>query len=148
MVFRLECKDVSTGLQLGSFTFSKIIYEQEIPSRWVHNITIDPTDKVVFFTEEEYHREGNFTGIAEWPSVDLAQIKISAEDAIRIAENAGGTKIRDAAGNNCNIFETFDIAGTSHQNDWVISYSANDEHMTTLLKVFIDGFTGGYEVVH
>ena len=89
MVFRLECKEVSTGLQLGSFTFSKIIYDQEIPYRWVRNITIDPTDNVIFFTEEEYHREGNFTKIAAWPSVDLSQIKISAEDAIRIAEIAG-----------------------------------------------------------
>lgn len=147
VVFRLECKDVSFGLQLGSFTLSKIISDQGTPYRWVRYITIDPTENEILFTEEEYHPAGYFTGMKEWPSVDLAQVKISAEEAVQIAENAGGAKSRNDAVNNCGIFETFDVQGKNYPNNWAITYSAHDEHFTTLFEVYVDGSTGEYKLV-
>lgn len=148
MFFRLDCKEVSTGWQLGGFTFSKIIQEQKMSRRAARNITIDPAKNMILFTEDEYYPVGYFTGMVEWASIDLAQMKISAEDAIHIAESAGGERIRTDAENKCDIFQRFVVEGPGYQNDWVITYSGHDEQFTTLLIVLVDGRTGKYKVVH
>jgi hypothetical protein len=137
MYFRLDCNDSTTGLQQAGFTFFKSVSIRDRDSRLMRYINIAPRENKVYFSETEFYPE-----LDQWQFIDFAQIKISAESAVQIAEDAGGSIVRLEADNNCYIMELFDASGK--YNGWTLWYSSEDK---TIFDINIDPFTGEYRVV-
>jgi len=137
MYFKLDCKEIDIGLQQAGFTFFRTEHTRERNSRLIRYINIAPKENRVYFSETEYYPE-----LEQWQFIDLNQMKISAEDALKIAENAGGSKIRTDTGNNCHITELFDSQGK--YNGWVLWYSTDKG---SIFVIDIDPFTGEYKIV-
>jgi hypothetical protein len=139
MYFKLNCDDASSGLQEAGFTFFRTVHSRDRSSRLMNFISIAPRENEIYFSETEYYPE-----LEQWSSLDLAQIKISAESAFQIAESAGGSKTRINMGNNCHILETIEPGGK--YKGWDITYSSNDP-ATSVFQINIDPLTGKYKIV-
>jgi len=120
MTFNTECEKVSEGLQEGGFTFFRTEHFSDNDSHLIHFIYISQWLNEVDFESAEtfYHALG------EYPSLDLSKIKISAEQALQIAESAGGSKFRKDWENDCVVRMSIESAGK--YRGWLISYSPND----------------------
>ena len=137
MYFKLDCKDVTTGLQQGGFTFFKTEHIRGRDTRLMRYINIAPMENEIYFSETEYYPE-----LVQWQSMDISQVKISAESALKIAENEGGSKIRTDVGNNCYITEIYDVNGK--YDGWSVWYSSDNG---SIFEINIDPFTGKYEQI-
>lgn len=101
-------------------------------------IQILPDANEVYFAEAKFYPE-----LEQWKALNLAQIKISAEDAVQIAEDAGGVAFRAEVGNECSIHTSIE-AGEQYSN-WRINYSSIDNR--TRFEVTIDELTGKYKII-
>jgi hypothetical protein len=137
MFFNLDCKAVSIGFQTGGFTFFKTEHLKEMNSRMVRNIHILPEVNQVYFAEIEFYPE-----VEQWKMLNLEQIKISAENALQIAEGAGGSAFREIANNECYIHNMIESGGKYH--GWRIRYS--QPHKQASFEVVIDAITGKYKI--
>ena len=137
--FRLRCEYAPLGPQFVSFKMFKTARIREANSRLERNIDIRPQQNQASWTGIEYYPERS-----RWPSLDLAQIKILAEQALHIAESHGGQEARLTIENKCDIFGSL-VAGL-RDNDWRVSYSGEPD--VRLFEMNIDEQTGEYKITH
>ena len=117
MVFSSGCDQVDIGFQSGQLVFFKVINLNGQETRIGHFIEIDPSRSFAQAMETEYYPD-----LEDWKAIDLAKVKISASEALQIAEKNGGYEKRTAVKNVCSI-----SAGISRDtvvyDGWLVIYS-------------------------
>lgn len=140
--FSQRCIQYDQGFQGGNFTFFKNAKESKYEVRIVRTINITAWNKTISISNKEYRPK-----LVNWSSLDLATNKITADDALKIANQAGGMDARLAVENNCNTIASF-ISDSLRFDGWVVRYEqySIDNKLTgkSLLEVEIDPFTGKY----
>jgi hypothetical protein len=136
MFFRVDCYEVSSGFQNSGFKYFKSVHRGDTRSRLEWRLYISPNENVVSITQVEYIPER-----VSWESIDLSQVKITADDALRIAEKNGGSKVRDDLSDNCAILASFEAGGK--YKDWLVTYFSNG----SWFDINIDGRTGEYKII-
>ena len=130
MVFETTCQDNPDGFESGDIHFFKESGEKNYTTR---EIIITPQyENVSWGGEREFPRPNS-----AWKSIDLGQLKISAEDALRIAEDNGGRSFRLDAKNKCNIGM---ILNMDAYDGWKVDYQGYDGLSNFVIQ--IDPYTG------
>jgi hypothetical protein len=135
MDFRLGCSKIQYGFQNGRFEYFKVVKEKDQESRMSRFIDVDPRGNFVHVIEEEYYPK-----LVDWEVIETARLKISADQALQIAESNGGDKSREAIGDSCSISLILSPSPASNKG-WVVSYTRNDDR-TSIFKIQIDPYTG------
>jgi len=138
LLFRLDCEDTSFGPQFMALDLFRVSQSREMDSRVERHLYIEPWLNQVEWSEVEYY-PAQFNQLA----LDLTLVRVSAEEALAIAESNGGQEARLGAENECEISGS--IAPSVRDGDWRVSYLS--ERRTTLFEINIDEQSGNYEVV-
>jgi len=130
MAFNVDCQDNLSGLPGGNFQYFKTIFDK--------GKVIDIWREVEIAPEYSWVAWGGSAKFAHpllgWESIDLSRLKVTAEDAIRIAEEHGGREARSKIQNKCSIHLSLVPAG--HKGWWVnYGYSSG-------FGILIDSSTG------
>lgn len=139
LLFRLDCAEVSRGPQRAHFTFFRVIHTREQESRLERDLWIEPFTNSASWHEVEY-----YPNVLDAQGIDLSQIKIPVESALRIAEQNGGAAVRSEVEDACRIYLI--LAPGSKYNGWQVAYSGYDPKYnapTNLFEIRIDPFTTG-----
>jgi hypothetical protein len=139
LLFRLDCEDASFGPQFTSFYLFKVVRIRNDDSRLERHIYVKPQQNQVSWIGAGYNPDS-----FHLEALDLAQVNIPAEEALRTAENNGGREIRLAVENKCHIIGSL-TAGGKYRN-WLVSYTG--ERSRQLLWVTIDEQTGEHEIIY
>lgn len=135
MDFDLDCSKFGLGFQDGNFRFFKIVNIRERESRIVRIVNIDPRNKFVFITENEY-----YPMLAKWSAINFGQYSLSADMILQIADNASGWKKRQSVENACDI-SLFLYPDYASYNGWKVSYYRKDDGKS-FYHIEIDPITG------
>jgi len=140
--YQVDCEDVEGGPSFVSITLFKISNSFEKETRFVHTIQIGHPSGTIFWTEAERYPVNE-----NWHAIDLTQIKISAEDALKIADENGGLEARLSANNNCRIDV---LAPSLSKNEWLVEYASysSSDGWRYLLEVYVDKESGEFRIVH
>jgi hypothetical protein len=115
MYFSLGCDQINLGFQFGQIRLFQVQDLGDGEIRKLHTIEIDPARNFARVVEVDYS-----PNLEDWKAVNFPAIKISAEEAVSIADKNGGYEKRTAVENKCDI-----SIGTSQDknDDWLIIYS-------------------------
>lgn len=138
--FEMACADTSYGPQDGDFVFIKTVKTRERESRLKSSIAIEPWSNSVNIQESEYYPK-----LIDWATLNFVQLKISAEEALQIAETNGGVNARLSVKNACQIFLT--LAPGGRYKDWQVTYIRSNDQIY-LFRIHIDPLTGRYEILY
>lgn len=130
-----DCEYNTAGFDLFQVTYFKYVGSQQYTA---HEIDIFPLYAGV--------ATGGGTNFPRplfgWnESLDLDRLKITANDALRIAEQNGGKDARLAFGNKCKI----SVFITSNDQKWTIIYH-EDSDAKRIFEINIDPYTGKYKI--
>jgi hypothetical protein len=131
--FSLTCSQIQNGFQNGRFHFFSVIKVDDEDSRLERFIDIDPRHNFVNASESKY-----FPNLVDSKSIDMAGLKISAEQALQIAESNRGQETRQSVGNDCHI-DLFLSPRSRNTKGWKVMYHQNDDK---LFEIQIDSYTG------
>lgn len=137
MGFSSDCRDSSQGFQGGIFEFFKIVQTPSGDSRLVRMLFISPGRNNVSLSYGEYNPVSN-----DWGSIDLGQVKVTVDDALKIAEENGGADFRAKASNDCVIRANYNPDG--RYNGWVLGYSSMK---LPSFAMEIDAQTGVHKII-
>jgi hypothetical protein len=135
MDFDLPCSQIQNGFQNGRFSFFSVVREDDQGLRLTRFIVIDPRDNFVHVSEEKYS-----PNLIDLKSIDMAQLKISADRALQIAESNGGEEKRASVNDACDISLQL-ILDQRNRWQWKVYYSRWDDR-TSFFEILIDPFTG------
>jgi len=141
MSFTMDCAEIEQGTYTdATFSSFKIITNGKEETRVQYSIVIKPSENLV----RTY--KGEFTpNIKIKEPLNLTQYRISAEEALQIAEKNGGAEERLSYKNNCEIYSR---APVSDANGWEVSYSNNRDQMwRTIFDIVIDSQSGTFKVL-
>ena len=132
MGFNTLCKDNFGGFDWGNVSYFKADSKMDRSTGYnYHGFQIIPEDGYVISGSNQYFPYKK----PGWNSVDLENIIISAEDALRIADENGGQTARMSVQNQCSI-----TVGLLRDFDWkVLMYKDGD---SLLFSMEIDPYTG------
>ncbi len=137
--FSLGCKDAEKGFQDGWFIYFK---DETTPSsiiRKVREINIDPRNNYIMVYERKYEPK-----LIDWSVIDVKKLKVSADDALQIAEKDGGWESRINAKNNCYI-DLWLVPGKPGYKGWNVGYSSPNATYSDIFKIKINPYTGEKE---
>ena len=135
IVLDVDCANVDRGTYTDAqFRFFKIIHTRQEESKIERNILILPLKRLVSWDDQEWYPK-----VTDWTPLNLAQFKISAEEALQIAEKNGGSEARGAVENACTITTA---AGLVRLKGWNTFYTPSDNNLKTLFDVDIDPVSG------
>jgi hypothetical protein len=135
--FRRECQDNPIGFDSFDITYYKII---EVNSEMVYTarqIEIYPLASQVSWGGGSIFPRPLLGG---WNSIDLIKSKITADEALKIAEENGGKEARSRVRNDCNILVR---APHNSEDSWHVSY-----YFSTTFEVTINPYTGEYKILN
>jgi len=135
ILFYVKCEDIGMGPQLASFILYKVVEDNQHTSRLEHQISIDPANNSVSWSETEYR-----PNLVVQNPVELSKYKVSITDALQIAEENGGNKIRLEVDNEC--FLRAQLINSA--NYWQVSYVK----VLDLYILNIDALTGKFHVIN
>lgn len=115
MGFSLNCQDVGVGLQ---FAYFKLFRNQ---GDWPNNARFERHMRV-FAQDREvtYYDEQAVPDLQSWSAIDMKKVRVSADQALNIAEHNGGSGKRPAVGEPCGI--RIEMNGWEG-NHWRVTYS-------------------------
>ncbi len=137
--YNMDCGYLTNGPQDAVFAYCRLEQLGGDETRWVSKLSIEPRRNTVAALKEEYYPHQ-----ANQQALDLSQLKISAADALEIAERNGGYETRMAVENMCGIYIILNT--DSLNDDWKVRYYPdviNDSD--TLAYYDIDPLTGEIE---
>jgi len=142
IIFNTDCQHANAGMQDMTFGFFRDISERGSRYRTYLRqfITIAPQSNRLRWQEIKLSEV-----VREHESLDRHTTHLSAEDALQIAENLGGSSFRSEKNNECLIFGV--ITEGNSNDEWLVEYKKNKVPFTPLLTVFIDPQTGQGRVV-
>ncbi len=137
--YQLGCReiDVAPYPQSVQFVFHQVLkHDNTLDSRVERYIFITPNEGLLEWRESEYSPD-----FSSHLYFDLSQVKISAEEALQIAENNGGKDYRGTLDNQCDIsvFLKYSDSLFSNSYDWLVYYSHD-------FSVKVDKQTGVYKI--
>jgi hypothetical protein len=124
----------------GGFDYAHFDYFQRQDKTYlVHGITIAPLYNKITSGETDY----DYT--SKWKSIDLAKIKVSADDALRLAEQHGGEQARLSVENgDCKVRLVLAPYVLGRDWGWSVFYF---EHNSKIFDISIDPYTEKYEIL-
>ena len=139
LVFRLDCDEANLGPQIAQIQLHKLIVEENEKGKENRYIVIVPKANLVYITDSKYQTVLK----KDWDSIDLSKIKISAEEALQIAELNGGVEVRAERQNQCSIGIVISADGDNF--DWLINYTTEIDDPLPSVEFRIDSVTGDYK---
>jgi len=136
ILFYLQCKEVSYGSQSVYFTYFKVIENDKEENRLVHNIVIQPQEKIVGAWFEKYSRL-----TATWEEYKISEFNITSDEALLIAEDNGGKLYRENNNNDCSISISLNRKNRNNK-DWAVTYYGDSYNF----EIIIDPKTGEYRL--
>ena len=134
MHFNTPCHDNLSGFELGEYYYFKTIFHKNGKVGYAgRGLLVTPQ-----YGDVEWGSGPNYPHpIIGWKSVNLDQVKITAEDALRIAEENGGKVARLAVKDDC----TIRIRLSGERVGWRVTISENSTG-STIFTIKIDPNTG------
>lgn len=115
MTFNVNCQDNINGLPGGNFKYFKTVFDKgKIVYTWREIEIVPEYSFVAWGGDAEFAHP-----LLGWKSIDLDKLKITAEEAIRIAENNGGREARSNVQNRCDIHLLF---MPERYKGWLVNY--------------------------
>ena len=129
MGFNTSCQDNVRGFRNAKFDFHKTGFD--LKEMWIldlwRGVFLYPEQEGGLWGEAEYfHRPKN-----KWEEIDLNRLIITADDALRIAEENGGKEYRTKIQNKCNI--SINLSGDGL---WSVDYLD--------FEIYINPYTGEF----
>ncbi len=144
VLFDYGCADIGKGFERGRLQFFKVGDFNGKGVRTVMDIDLMPMRKIIYRAEEIYSPV-----VEKWEAIDLKAIKISAEEAVEIAERMGGSDARAKVADSC--FVNIDLLpkGVVGYNGWTVSYRIFSERSSieTIFEILINPQNGNFQVV-
>lgn len=129
LVFARRCQDNPVGFDAADITYYKEV-DQGYTTR---EINIYPLDRGVSWGgSSEFPRP-----LLGWKSINGTQFKVTADDALQLAEKRGGKDARVKANNSCAIHLLLKPNGDI--SDWLVFY---DNAGSIIFEITIDPYTG------
>jgi len=138
-IFTLDCSDVEQGVfGMVAFTFYKIVQKGGMEARIQYIALIVPSDNYVRTSRSE-----NYPNARVLKPTELGQYPITAEKALKIAEENGGTRLRLDKNNSCMIDGI-----VNGMDGWSVLYKTRNEYIwETVYEIAIDPQTGSFKVI-
>ena len=136
LIFCLDCGEVNFGPQIAQIQLHKLIGEKKEIGKENRYIVIAPKANLVYITDYIYQPVLR----KDWGSIDLSNVKISAEEALQIAELSGGKEMRAETKNQCSIGIV--ISADGDNSAWLIYYTTEVEDPSLSVEFRIDSVTG------
>lgn len=134
--YTIDCAYLDNGPQYAYLKYFKIAQiRNQDSSLLISTLIIEPRRNSVIGGKTEYYPYRN-----PRQEIDLAQLKISAEDALQIAEKAGGKAIRTRVANECDVSIILN-PDSFYYEGWQVDYSPNTSD-DLLASYYIDPITG------
>lgn len=111
MHFSSKCEEIPDGIQKGLYKFYKIENDQRIE----RTIIITPKKGLIKWEEKVLSGNTEADGV-----IDLKRLPKTFNQALSLAENESGKRIRLESGNKCNVYITADINQASPF--WKVTY--------------------------
>jgi len=138
MYFYTDCSDKLNGFAIGDFIYFKPVYTPWTIGYTAREIIIHPlVNSVSWGGNTVYPRP--FLG---WKEIDLKNLTVTADDALRIAEENGGREARLDVDNECDISLSI---GFNTKNGWSVNYMQRDG--VPRFEIDIDPYTGEYKII-
>jgi hypothetical protein len=138
MYYYTDCADELSGFAIGDFVVFKGVVDQWKIRYAAHEIVILP-----LVNSASWGENSNFARpLLGWKSIDLGTLKVTADDALRIAEENGGRTARLGVGNECRIHL---LLRSDVDNGWSVKYANNNE--LPIFEMHIDPYTGEYKII-
>lgn len=137
MYFHADCEQVEQGPQKAVFEFYKITRSFFPKLGHEETITVTPATDSIWWKKEGLDSRTVYNS-----SIDLSQLKISADNAFQIAEAHGGSEARLRIMNNCEVSAL--LAPDGLAQNWRVNYFNKDD--THIFDITIDEHSGEYEV--
>jgi len=135
LVFERNCDDHPGGFYSADIIYYKTIgvgWQKKYTARWIQ---IYPLASIVYWGGDT-----DFPSSNGWVAIDLRKFKITADDALRIAEENGGDRLRSKVQNVCNI--SIDLPNNDKDISWDIRYNSNP-----FFEIIVDPYSGKYELL-
>lgn len=128
-----DCQDLEVGPYAIDFTY----YKNQGDSRFVSFIAPDPKVNLIRTRHTEYSPR-----VSEWDVMEIDKI-LSASEALKIAEQAGGEEVRGKLNNLCYILVDYNqaSANTYPHPIWRVAYDNDDQHLT-VVSYDLNAYTG------
>lgn len=140
MLFRVDCADIDRGtFTYASFDFFQIIRTEEEETRIEYTISIRPSENSVYTSKQEFG-----PNMQIMKPIELERYRITAEQALRIAEEKGGSEKRLEIENDCYIDAL--APGPDHKG-WRILYGNSMDNINFLLEIAVNPQTGDYKIL-
>jgi len=131
MTFDVDCQDDLGKLSIGRFRyFMTTFYDGKIIDLW-REVEVNSEYGFVAWGDGAKSKHPIF-GRA---SIDMERLKVTAKDAIRIAEEHGGRDARLNVQNQCSIYLA--LAPKGDKKGWWVSYNTSE-----IFEILIDPYTG------
>lgn len=135
--FKLRCNQAMIGLQTGNIEAFVAHTDSRVHYRTERNISIFPQYGRLLYTENQYENQYLSDPFKATP-IDTSRLRLTADEALHIAERNGGSAIRAEVDDKCIIEVTMlGWRGLS----WEITYSFLEGDRKDY-KVNVDGETG------
>lgn len=116
----------------GFHTFSMTYYKSMGIKNWERQYTTRHIEVYSWKGIVRWGRNASFSTplILGWDGFDLTQFKITADDALPIAEENGGLDVRQSVDNACRILLTANqLSPLPHAVNWLVDYDRADFYM-------------------
>jgi hypothetical protein len=138
IIYDGQCSDMGKGFNNMNISMYKVKKDFPNTTTLISHIRINPDGEYV-----DYYEEGFNSSISGLKHIELSEMKIKPEDAIRISENNGGKEIREKHNNEC-YFTLY--GGSNIENDnWDITYTDFDSS-TMIFRLLVNYETGAYRL--
>ncbi len=131
--FSLDCDEITEGPQDGFFAYYQIIDNDINYSIIQRRILIRPQNGVIYVTEDK-----TTPAYPDKKFIEIDKLKITGDEAIRIAEKNGGAEIRSSVNDQCYILVS--LCPNSIHKGWNVKYY--QVGYKTFLFLTIDPMTG------
>lgn len=132
--FENTCQDNLSGFDSFEAIYYKTIGAGAQKIYTARYIEIYPLARIIYWGGDT-----DFPISSGWAAIDLRKFKITADDALRIAEENGGVETRVRARNECSI--SINLPDGNNDGKWDIAY-----YYSPIFEIFIDPYSGKYEV--
>jgi hypothetical protein len=133
LLFYGDCGYDSIGFDIAHITYFKAIGMNQYTTREIH---VFPS-----LGEVDAGANANFPrALFGWRSVNLDNLKISADDALQAAEEHGGKMARMGIENRCRV--SVELMPDTQNSGWHVEYK--DMNAKTIFELAIDPYTGFY----
>jgi hypothetical protein len=137
-IFTLDCSDIEQSVfSMAAFTFYKMVQNEGVETRIQYIIRIIPSENYVRTSRAEYYPNARVL-----EQTELGQYPITAEKALKIAEENGGAGIRFENNNLCMVDGI-----VNGLDGWSVLYQTKNEYSwNTVYEIAINQQTGSFKV--